>query len=570
MPGPLASALQVALLAGSLGYLALGVRSLEHTDEPAGEPFTALAAVAGVSGLVLSVPQLVGLDASIVLRSYLAVYLLPVPWAVFALEYVGYAAIRSRRVLAVVVAPPVAGLAFNLAVWGYRPEGLLAGLLSVGNVLALLALAFATGLALLGVGVLAWAARRQQYVERLTVTRLLVGGAAPWVAVLVAYQVGWLVGEGFLPSVTEPAVLVAGYGAGLAALAGMGGLRRPLERLAAPGTVGPDAVFEQLHEPVMLLDREGRVVRLNPAARERFVTDGADPAGEELSGVLGMALAALREEPQVELSVAGEPRVFEPVVTTLADDAGRPTGHAVVLHDVTDREGRKRRIEELARAREQLRRKNERLDEFASVVSHDLRNPLTVARGFTQTARQDDDVSKLDRVEDAHERMDRMLEELLALARAGFDRGDAEPVDLSKLARDAWRTVDTPAMELVVEPDAPTVPGDEATLRQALENLFRNAAEHAVPDDPAPATAVTVTVGGLPDGFYVADDGPGIPAEEREQVFEHGFTTSGDGTGFGLSIVQQVFEAHNWTVRVAEGSDGGARFEVRDVATVED
>lgn len=76
---------------------------------------------------------------------------------------------------------------------------------------------------------------------------------------------------------------------------------------------------------------------------------------------------------------------------------------------------------------------------------------------------------------------------------------------------------------------------------------------------------VTVTVGEFDDGFRVEDDGPGIPEAKREAVSEAGYTTAEEGTGFGLSIVKQVAEAHDWTVRVTEGAAGGARFEVTNV-----
>jgi signal transduction histidine kinase len=66
----------------------------------------------------------------------------------------------------------------------------------------------------------------------------------------------------------------------------------------------------------------------------------------------------------------------------------------------------------------------------------------------------------------------------------------------------------------------------------------------------------------------VADDGPGIPPERRDLVFEHGFTDSPDGTGFGLAIVRSIVEAHGWTVSVTESETGGARFEVRGVDRV--
>lgn len=90
-----------------------------------------------------------------------------------------------------------------------------------------------------------------------------------------------------------------------------------------------------------------------------------------------------------------------------------------------------------------------------------------------------------------------------------------------------------------------------------------NAVELTTPD-------VTVSVGELPGGFYVADDGPGIPPAERERVFDTGYSTTDDGTGFGLSIVQRAVDAHGWEITVTEGTDGGARFEITGVDIVDE
>jgi signal transduction histidine kinase len=79
---------------------------------------------------------------------------------------------------------------------------------------------------------------------------------------------------------------------------------------------------------------------------------------------------------------------------------------------------------------------------------------------------------------------------------------------------------------------------------------------------------VTVRVGDLGDGFYVADDGPGIPADRREDVFEPGYSTARDGTGFGLSIVRELADLHGWTVRATESESGGVRFEITGVEVV--
>ena len=95
-------------------------------------------------------------------------------------------------------------------------------------------------------------------------------------------------------------------------------------------------------------------------------------------------------------------------------------------------------------------------------------------------------------------------------------------------------------------------------LRQLVENLLSNALNHGGDD-------VTIRVGQLPDGagFYVADDGPGIPPAGRDAIFDQGFSTTSDGTGFGLAIVKGIAEAHGWSVGVTESVDGGARFEVK-------
>jgi signal transduction histidine kinase len=83
--------------------------------------------------------------------------------------------------------------------------------------------------------------------------------------------------------------------------------------------------------------------------------------------------------------------------------------------------------------------------------------------------------------------------------------------------------------------------------------------------DISPMYTTTRAEAVLPSGFFVDDDGPGIPPAEREKVFEVGYTSDEDGTGFGLNIVTEVANAHGWDVAVSEGARGGARFEVTGV-----
>ena len=255
---------------------------------------------------------------------------------------------------------------------------------------------------------------------------------------------------------------------------------------------------------------------------------------------------------------SGEPNDFDDTEETLVELL------ATSLRTALDRVERET---ELRRQRNELRERNERLDQFASVVSHDLRNPLNVASGHLELAREEVDSSHLDAVADAHERMISLVDDLLTIAREGEAATEPQPVDLAELAEGCWGGVETAAASLEV-PDEHRIRADPGRTRQLLENLFRNAVEHGADGAASGGTGtdhLTVRVGSLDDGFYVEDDGVGIPPEKREQVFDVGYSTSQDGTGFGLAIVQQVADAHGWDVSVAEGADGGARFEVRNV-----
>ncbi|WP_435066107.1 PAS domain S-box protein [Halobaculum sp. EA56] len=205
-----------------------------------------------------------------------------------------------------------------------------------------------------------------------------------------------------------------------------------------------------------------------------------------------------------------------------------------------------------------IRHERDRLEEFANILSHDLRNPLNVAQGrleFIET--EDADADHIAAIVRALDRMERLIDDMLTLAREGDAVGETEAVALRAVATQAWENVATDAASLEVE-DTVQLDADASRLVQAFENLYRNAIEHG-------GDGVTIRVGTLENGFYIEDTGPGIPAEERDDVFESGYTTNQDGTGFGLAIVKRIVEAHGWEIEVTTGRDGGARFEVLGV-----
>ncbi|WP_313692543.1 hybrid sensor histidine kinase/response regulator [Halorarum halobium] len=216
------------------------------------------------------------------------------------------------------------------------------------------------------------------------------------------------------------------------------------------------------------------------------------------------------------------------------------------------------------RREEQLRQQNDLLDEFASMVSHDLKNGLMVADGRLELASDTADGGTETQVEEARNALSRLeatVEDMLEYARQGKPVTDTEFVSLGPHVADSWQVVAEDDAGLTGETDL-RFEADPDRLRQLFENLFRNAVEHAGP-------AVQVTVGTLPDesGFFVADDGPGIDEDEPELVFTRGYTNSATGTGYGLSIVREIADAHGWTVSVTESEAGGVRFEISGVVS---
>ena len=229
------------------------------------------------------------------------------------------------------------------------------------------------------------------------------------------------------------------------------------------------------------------------------------------------------------------------------DDAGEPV-RAVGIHlDVNDQKEHEREVKQ----------EKQRLEEFTRIMSHDLRNPLQVAMGNVELAKDGRDNEYLDTATEALDRIEELIDDLLQLARSGHQLTGMETVELPTLIDRCWQNVETPDATLVSTTEQ-TVRADKSRLSQLLENLFRNAVEHG-------GANVTVTVGDLETGFYVQDDGPGIPDADQSDVLAVGYSTSAEGTGFGLSIVKQVAQAHDWTLSVTNSAEGGARFEITNV-----
>jgi PAS domain S-box-containing protein len=235
------------------------------------------------------------------------------------------------------------------------------------------------------------------------------------------------------------------------------------------------------------------------------------------------------------------------------------TGDVVAALDRAERE---RELDEQRR----------RLAEFATLGSHELRNKLQVLTATLELLDADYDDDRIESAQRVTDRMDRLLQQVLRLARTGDAVAHTrEAVDLETAARRAWETIDSDSASLVVQSTA-TVEANPDGLVGLFEFLLENSVEHgstgsqAKPDDGRGGAGedVTVTVGTLPDGFYVADDGRGIDPEDRPGLFEAEYNDPANG-GYGLHVTATIAEAHGWAIEVGESESGGARFDITGV-----
>ncbi|MFB6205897.1 MAG: histidine kinase N-terminal 7TM domain-containing protein [Haloglomus sp.] len=605
-----ATAVGVALLyavATALPSLLLWYALRTRRDSPTARAFAAtMAALSLWSGAYLLRLFVSGTaQFALTVVAFTGVAFVPVALLVFAFRYTDRNRFVIRETVTLLSVVPVA----TVVVLATNPlHGLFyrsIGTASVGSLTTLdgvagpwfwLHTAYSYGLLAVASGLLVAFGVRRRRLYRVQAVFLVIGVVVAWganVAVL-----------GGLTPYPDIDLTPVGLAAGVAFL----GVAVFRARLVDVTPVARDAVVAALDDCVVVVEN-GRVVDANPAARRLLRTDA--PVGERAVDVLPEAVveasrkSARTADPDPnEVDLDPDEANPNPDQTDLDDhDVGggeREDGVVGIVHDGTRRWYRLRTIPlgrdidngaetdlrpsvwrvpggedegppatvllltDVTDQRHHLRRlrkQNEQLEEFAAAAAHDLRNPLNVIDGYAELARETGDETHFERIQQAVDRMNRLVDDLLALGRRGRLVESTSAVSLAEAAERAWQGIDTRDATLEIEAGEP-VPADADRLVQLLENLFAN----AVQQDPA----VTVTVGRTPDGFYVADDGPGIPSADHERVFDYGYTTRETGSGFGLAVVETVADAHGWEVSVTEGQAGGARFEVTGVTDLDD
>lgn len=297
------------------------------------------------------------------------------------------------------------------------------------------------------------------------------------------------------------------------------------------------SAMEATMDGIAITDTEGKYIYMNEAHAEIF---GGVP-----EDFMGRSWRSLYDEDEAE-------RIETEVLSAVEDEGawmGETTGIKMDGSQITQEitltmmeDGKiictNRDITDRKESEEKLREKNRRLDEFSSIVSHDLRNPLNVASGYLELSKKSMDVCDLERVEDSLNRMNHIIHELLVVS-GGVENTQKERVKLSEAVEEAADSSNTDIEFEVVEDIE--IEASRTGLVSMFDNMISNTVRHN-------CDSVRAEIGSTDDGFYYTDSG--TLNAEVDEVVQHGFTTSETGRGLGVSIIKRIADLNGWRIEL--------------------
>lgn len=537
-PGIGFSRVVVPAVAGLAG-LVLGVAAIRQR-RPVRDAYADLAGPYGIMALVfgscgvmyagLRLADILGTPFAIQLASpamSVVLFVILVPWTVFTLRYAGRGRLVTRRRVVVASALIVLLLGIEVSVafdliglteQQRRSVGVFTSILS----LAVLTVVFAgTWL------VLSTTSRHDRLTQRDGLVAVL-----PIAIPLLVFQIT----RPSTPVVNE-LLTVVGFGA-IAVVMWLGATRHNLlHDRPGTGTLGERVAVSEMDEVVFVIDRAGRLAQVNAAATATF-----GPTGEatHLRDVVGHDIDMLTERATVECRTVDGLRQFDPRVTDLRNSHGELLGYTVTLFDVTDREIRQQRLQVLNR-----------------ILRHNLRNRLDVIRAHAEEAANADiieNADQLDRLSSEARRIETLMQ------RAGTTQTSTHlPTVVDEVVEAV--TEQYPAVETNVDVPDVTLEIDRGLCRYALEQLVENAVEHNDTEQPRVVVNGAVTATG--PRITVADNGPGIPAAEREVITAGTEHDLAHGRSLGLW-------GTNWAVQTLGGALSFEASELGGAAVVVD
>jgi PAS domain S-box-containing protein len=351
------------------------------------------------------------------------------------------------------------------------------------------------------------------------------------------------------------------------------------------------------HDCIAITDADGTILRVNAAFARVSGFSAAEAVGKtpriKKSGRHDKAFyegmwEAMRTEGYWDGEIwnrrkTGEEYLEHLTVTAVRDEDGNTTNYVAVGRDVTTEHRAEAAVrqyatvlehlnEDLDRVNAELVAKNRELDDFTSVASHDLQEPLRKLTSFSDLLEQDlpgelpePAKADLDYIRDSAQRMQRLIQDLLRLSRAGRSELDVESIPLDECVDAALQNIDVRIREsgaTILRDPLPTRQGDRTLLTLLFQNLIGNALKFV--KDGKPVVRITCERVGAELVFGVKDNGIGIPADAQERIFTPFRRLHGrgeyEGSGIGLAICRKAVQRHNGWIRVESRPGEGAHF----------
>lgn len=539
MATPLDTALfGIALLSGVV-LSSLGGYCYRRWNEPGVRAFGAFtilvgigAIVGGSSGMVYGASSPTGGQPLWSGIAFLAWSFAMLPWLIFALQYTGtYTRVRRRTV--VLLSLPLVSITGLVVVSATElpVDGVV--LQTIGS-LSTVHIFF---LAIIGIYLVV---RTTHEYGHLSLAQGVVLGTAAIVPLLVF---------NITPTLLEDigiTAAAAGYAVGFALPAGLLTFAlvrfEMFESTPAAGTVGEQAIARETDDLIFVVDQNERVIKLNPKAAEEFAVSRTEPLGEPIDEILGTSLDDLRGMETYERRSGVSRQQFDPEIASFTDQHDRQLGHIVSLHDVTERELRKQRLEVLNR-----------------VLRHNLRNNIDVIKSNAEVLAENGHDDRAEAIIDSADGLADLGHKARSIDRFVSRRLHETERDLVAVAE---KVIEDREDDIPVELDAPETASlvtDWEALTAALDSAVGNAVQHG-------KQTVEVSITEYATGYRitVSDDGPGIPDSELAAIDAGSETPLQHGTGLGLWRIKWGIKKLNGTVSFTNDSGTTVQMTVPD------
>ena len=339
--------------------------------------------------------------------------------------------------------------------------------------------------------------------------------------------------------------------------------------------IARDRVVAGMSDGMIVLDKKDRIIDINQVAANILVTFSNNLIGNNILDLIPAA-RPLKEQPVAEdirtEFVLGDTdrRFFDVLISPLFEERDKLLGRLIVFRDITKRKKLEAEREKMI---DELNKKNADLERFTYAVSHDLKSPLVTAKWFLDYLKDDISSGKEERVQTDIQRIDtamstmqKRVDGILDIARAGWLSDMDEDIDLNELVAEAVELmhgrISQRSIKVRVDDSLPQIKGNRLRLLEVFQNLIDNAAKF-MGNEPEPQIEI-----GQQDGedeglvIFVRDNGMGISLDQHENIFGifNKLDPKAEGTGIGLSLVKKIIETHGGRIWVESEAGKGSTF----------